>query len=170
MLGLSRGRLRWERGGFGEEIRRREFPGRAVENSGDGVQAAQRDGQFRKARPPFSARQKVALHHDQTIGERDLTRALGPRRGGRRAVDRIDHRCHASERKPPRKGLIGEKGMKNRRRLGEPGRLQDDPRKERQRPASRRSRASCRASIRSPRSAQQTQPPLMRIASPARRS
>ena len=43
-------------------------------------------------------RQKIALGDDQTIRERDLARAFGPRAQGRAPVDRVDQRRHAGER------------------------------------------------------------------------
>ena len=88
--------------------------------------SARRDG-------ALGLRQKVALGDDQPVGERDLAHAFSARAQGRHPVHRVDQRRHAGEREPRRQLRVGEKRVQDGRGLGEPGRLEHDAGKGRQR-------------------------------------
>ncbi len=107
----------------GEEVRHRKFTRRRVEQGRAGIELAEPPTQRRE---PFGALGEIAFRNDQPVGDRDLSSRLCASGERRFAIDRIDQRDDRCEREPLGQRRISGERMKDRRGIGEAGRLDHD--------------------------------------------
>jgi hypothetical protein len=107
--------------GAGQHLVGRGAPRHHRRDRGDPVERAQP-----RLEPGERVGLQVGLRHQQPVGERDLLAGLGMPVELARGVHRVDRGHHAGERAEVRHQRVVQQHLHHRRRVGEPGGLDDD--------------------------------------------